>query len=49
MRDPIMNYTNDENIEGIKEINGLWMGSLKLPNGLELRILFNISLKLTVP
>jgi uncharacterized protein len=45
MRDPIMNYTNDENIEGIKEINGLWMGSLKLPNGLELRILFNISTK----
>ncbi len=39
------NDTNDKNVEGIKSIEGLWMGSLKLPNGIELRLLFNISTK----
>jgi fermentation-respiration switch protein FrsA (DUF1100 family) len=39
------NDTNDKNADGIKDIEGLWMGSLKVPNGLELRILFNISTK----
>ena len=39
------NDTNDKNAAGIKDIEGLWMGSLKVPNGLELRILFNISSK----
>jgi fermentation-respiration switch protein FrsA (DUF1100 family) len=33
------NGTNDRNVEG------LWMGSLKVINGLEVRILFNISTK----
>lgn len=39
------NDTNDKNVEGIKDVEGLWMGSLKAPNGLELRVLFNISAK----
>ena len=39
------NDTNDKNAAGIKDIEGLWMGSSKVPNGLELRILFNISSK----
>ncbi len=39
------NNTDYKNVEGIKNIEGLWMGSLKLPNGIELRILFNISTK----
>ncbi len=39
------NDTKDKNVEGIKDIEGLWMGSLKVPNGIELRILFNISTK----
>jgi uncharacterized protein len=39
------NDMNDKNAAGIKDIEGLWMGSLKVPNGLELRILFNISSK----
>src|SRR5659263_325889 len=39
------NDTNDKNVEGIKSIEGLWMGSLKVPNGIELRILFNISME----
>lgn len=39
------NDTNNKNGEGIKDIEGLWMGSLKLPGGVELRILFNISTK----
>ncbi len=32
-----------ENIENIEEVEGLWMGSLELQGGQELRILFNIS------
>jgi fermentation-respiration switch protein FrsA (DUF1100 family) len=39
------NNTNYKNVEGIENIKGLWMGSLKVPNGTELRILFNISTK----
>ena len=39
------NDTNDKNVEGIKSIEGLWMGSLEVPNGVELRILFNISME----
>jgi len=33
---------HDQNIENIKDIEGLWLGSLQVPGG-ELRILFNIS------
>ncbi len=33
----------EEEIENIEEIKGLWMGSLELPGGQEMRILFNIS------
>lgn len=32
-----------ENIEEIEEVEGLWMGSLEVQGGQELRILFNIS------
>lgn len=39
------NNANYKNVEGIKNIEGLWMGSIKAPNGIELRILFNISTK----
>ena len=39
------NDTNDKNVESIKDIEGLWMGSLKVQNVMELRILFNISTK----
>ena len=35
--------TNDENTGESKDIEGLWMGNLKVPGGVELRILFNIS------
>jgi uncharacterized protein len=35
---------NDQNIENIKEIEGLWLGSLQIPGG-ELRLMFNISAK----
>jgi hypothetical protein len=39
------NGTHDKNtddIKDIKDIKGIWLGSLKVPGG-ELRILFNIS------
>jgi fermentation-respiration switch protein FrsA (DUF1100 family) len=37
------NDANDKNVEGIKDIEGLWIGKLKVRSGVELRILFNIS------
>ncbi len=39
------NNTNHRDIEGIKSVEGLWIGSFKVPIGIELRILFNISMK----
>jgi hypothetical protein len=36
----------DNNIDGIKDIQGLWMGNLKVPGGVEIRVLFNISTNL---
>lgn len=36
---------HDQNIENIEDIEGLWLGSLKVPDGAELRILFNVSAK----
>jgi uncharacterized protein len=37
---------HDKNIEGIKDIQGLWMVNLKVPSGVEIRILFDISTNL---
>ncbi|AKB18240.1 hypothetical protein MSWHS_1377 [Methanosarcina sp. WWM596] len=34
---------SDENVQDIKDIEGIWLGSLEVPGGNELRILFNIS------
>lgn len=42
---PQQNITHDNSTEDIKNIEGLWLGSLKVPGGAELRILFNISTK----
>jgi fermentation-respiration switch protein FrsA (DUF1100 family) len=39
------NNTSDENAEAIKDIEGLWLGNLKVQGGMEIRILFNISTK----
>jgi len=34
---------HDQNVENVDDVKGLWLGSLKFPGGMELRILFNIS------
>ncbi len=39
-----IDVVNDQNIENIEEIEGLWLGSLQIPGG-ELRLMFNISAK----
>lgn len=38
-----LNDTNNTNTEDLKDIEGIWMGNLTVPGGLELRIVFNIS------
>ncbi len=38
-----LNDTHNESAGDIKDIEGIWMGNLKVPGGLELRIVFNIS------
>ena len=39
---PQQNITHDNSTEDIKNIEGLWQGSLKVPGGAELRILVTI-------
>jgi len=38
-----LNDTHNDSAGDIREIEGIWMGNLKVPGGLELRIVFNIS------
>lgn len=38
-----LNNTHSDITGDIREIEGVWMGNLKVPGGLELRIVFNIS------
>lgn len=38
-----INNTTDEGVEDLSDIEGIWMGNLTVPGGLQLRIVFNIS------
>ena len=38
-----LNDTHNESVGDFRDIEGTWMGNLKVPGGLELRIVFNIS------
>ncbi|HHV25102.1 MAG: alpha/beta fold hydrolase [Methanosarcina sp.] len=38
-----LNDTHNESVGDLRDIEGIWMGNLKVPGGLELRIVFNIS------